>query len=144
MAEALTKDNCKLNSLNLARNNITDKGVKHLAEALKNNNCKLNSLDLAVNNITDEGVKHLPEALTNSNCILENLVLSHEYLSDEGLKYFAETLKHNRKLRTLNLRDSNRRRNMGLDLHITEEGVQHLKDEALRHSNCHVKIYFLD
>ena len=140
LAEALTKNNCKLNSLDLAGNNITDEGVKHLAEALTNNNCKLNSLDLASNKITDKGVKHLAEALTDSNCILNSLIISHDYLSDQGLKHFAEALKHNCKLRKLILSSGLFRGNTG----ITKDGVQHLKDEALRHSNCDVVILFLD
>ena len=147
LAEALTNSNCKLNSLNLFLNNITDEGVKHLAKALKNNNCKLNSLDLARNNITDEGVKHLAEALTNSNCILKKLHLSHNCLSNEGLKHFAEALKHNCKLRRLLLYDthltSDRSKTPSHKAgNITKDGVQHLKDEALRHSNCDVEILF--
>ena len=139
LAEALTNNNCKLNSLDLARNNITAEGVKHLAEALTNNNCKLNNLHLFGNNITDEGVKHLAEALTGNNCILNSLLLSLNCLSDEGLKYFAEALKYNRKLRKLILTRSLFQNNKVVNAsHITKDGVQHLKDEALRHSNCNV------
>ena len=146
LAEALTNNNCKLNSLDLVRNNITDEGVKHLAEALTNSNCKLNSLDLVLNNITDEGVKHLAEALADSNCILNSVRLSHNFLSDEGLKYFAEALKHNCKLRRLLLYDthliSDRSKTPSHKAgNITKDGVQHLKDEALRHSNCDVEIF---
>ena len=139
LAEALTNNNCNLNSLDLSGNNITDEGVKHLAEALTNNNCKLNSLDLTRNNITAEGVKHLAEALTDSNCILNSVRLFHNFLSDEGLKYFAEALKYNLKLRKLILTGSRLKYN-GVDNvgNITKDGVQHLKDEALRHGNCDV------
>ena len=42
-------------NLNLEANDITDKAVKHLATALTHTNCKLNSLDLSHNNITDKG-----------------------------------------------------------------------------------------
>ena len=148
LAEALTNTNCKLNSLDLRTNNITDEGVKHLAEALTNNNCKLNRLDLRINNITDEGVKHLAEAFTNSNCILNSLRLSHDYLSDEGLKHFAEALKHNCKLRRLILLDTHSWIRSETNPHkagnITNDSVRHLKDEALRHSNCDVEIEVLD
>ena len=148
LAEALTNTNCKLNSLDLRTNNITDEGVKHLAEALTNNNCKLNRLDLRINNITDEGVKHLAEAFTNSNCILNSLRLSHDYLSDDGLKQFAEALKHNCKLRRLILLDTHSWIRSETNPHkagnITNDSVQHLKDEALRHSNCDVEIEVLD
>ena len=53
MAEALKHSNCKLNSLTLAQNNVTDKGAECLAEALKHSNCKLNTLDFSFNNVTD-------------------------------------------------------------------------------------------
>ena len=143
LAEALTNNNCKLNSLTLFRNNITDEGVKLLSEALTTANCKLNSLNLGDNDITDEGVKHLAEALTDSNCILKYLNLSHDFLSNEGLKYFAEAFKHNCKLRRLFLSGSLLLIRSETPSHkrgnITKDGVQHLKDEAARHSN--VKIY---
>ena len=136
LAKALTNNNCKLNSLDIDDNKITDEGVKHLAKALTNNSCKLNSLDLGGDKITDESVKHLAEALTDSNCILNSLVLSPGYISDEGLKHFADVLKDNRKLRKLILSRTFFRGNPG----ITKDGVQHLKDVALRHSNCDVVI----
>ena len=66
--------NCKLNSLGLESNRITDKDVKYLTKVLTHTNCKLNRLGLANNKITDEGVKHLTTALVNSNCKLNSLV----------------------------------------------------------------------
>ena len=46
---------CELKRLNLGHTNITDDGVKHLSTALTHTNCTLNSLDLIRNNITDKG-----------------------------------------------------------------------------------------
>ena len=129
LAEALTDNNCQLSSLGLSENDITDKGVKHLAEALKNSNCKLNSLDFSQNVITDEGVKHLTEALTDSNCEVNSLDLSRNYISHEGVKHLAEELMDNNcKLNSLELG--------GLgDNIITDEVVKHLA-EALTNINC--------
>ena len=62
MAEALKHSDCKLNSLNLLHNNITDEGAKCLAEALKHSYCTLNNLNLAYNKLTDEGAKYLTVA----------------------------------------------------------------------------------
>ena len=75
MTAALINSNCKLNSLQLAKTEITDEAVKHLSAALINSNCKLNSLGLANNKITVEGVNHLTRALTNKNCKLKSLSL---------------------------------------------------------------------
>ena len=121
LAEALTNSNCKLNSLDLCGNDITNEGVKHLAEALTNSNCKLNSLDLRVNNITNKVVKHLAEALTNSNCKLNSLDLCGNDITNEGVKHLAEALMNsNCKLNSLVL---------GVN-RITNEGVKHLAEAS--------------
>ena len=141
LAEALTNNNCKLNRLDISGNNITDESVKHLAEALTNNNCKLKSLNLGGNNITDKGVKDLAEVLTNKTCKLISLDLTNINITDKGLKHLAEAFKHNRKLRKLMLSRSCFWDKGGK---ITKDGVQHLKDEALRNSNSDLKILFFD
>ena len=117
---------CELKILNLADNNITDEGVKHLATALTHTNCTLNSLDLGYNNITDEGVKHLATALTHTNCTLNSLNLADNNITDDGVKHLATALTHtNCTLNSLNLGGNN----------ITDEGVKHLST-ALTHTNC--------
>ena len=90
---SVSDSNCKLSSLNLNHNLVTDEGVKYLAEALKNSNCQLNIIDLWQNNVTDEGVKYLAEALKHNNCNLKSLNLTNNKLTDEGGKYLAEALK---------------------------------------------------
>ena len=119
---------CKLNSLNLNHNLVTDEGVKYLAKALKHNNCKLDSLNLADNELTNEGVKCLAEALKDSNCTLSSLNLArNESVTDEGVKYLAEALK-DCKLNSLILWQNN----------VTDKGVKYLA-EALKDSNCKLK-----
>ena len=85
MTKALIKKNCKLNSLGLGTNEITDKGVEHLTTALINNNCKLISLSLKVKSgITDKGVNHLTRALINNNCKLKSLSLPEDVVSEKS------------------------------------------------------------
>ena len=126
LAKALKHSNCKLNSLNLAQNYVTNKGAEYLAEFLKHSNCKLNSLNLAQNNVTDEGAKCLTEALKHSNCKLNSLDLGVNNVTDEGAKCFAEALKQsNCRLNSLDLWRNN----------VTYEGAKCLA-EALKQSNC--------
>ena len=124
--------NCKLNSLNLIENDISDEGVKCLAEALTDSNCKLKSLNLTRNNsVTDEGVKYLANALKHSNCSLERLVLSENSITDQGVKYLAQALKHSDcKLNSVVCQGSN----------ITDQGVKYLA-KALDRSNCKLTSY---
>ena len=123
---SVSDGNCKLNSLNLNHNLVTDEGVKYLAKALKHNNCKLDSLNLADNELTNEGIKCLAEALKDSNCTLSSLNLNHNLVTDEGVESLAEALKNsNCKLKSLNLWQNN----------VTEEGVKKLA-EALKASDC--------
>ena len=126
LVEALKHSNCKLNTLDLSENNVTDKGVECLAEALKHSNCKLNSLNLSRNNVTDKGAECLAEALKHSNCKLNSLNLGINNITDEGAKCLAEALKHsNCKLNSLILAQNN----------VTDKGVKCLV-KALKHSNC--------
>ena len=94
LSTALTHTDCKLNILNLIGNNITDEGVEHLSIALTHTNCKLNSLNLIGNNITDDGVENLSTALTHTNCKLNSLSLSRNNITDEGVKLLSTSLTH--------------------------------------------------
>ena len=129
LVEALKHSNCKLNTLNLSSNNVTDKGAECLAEALKHSNCKLNSLDLWQNNLTDKGVECLAEALKHSNCKLNSLSFMRNNATDKGVECLTEALKHsNCKLNSLYFLQNN----------VTYKGAECLGD-ALKQSNCKLK-----
>ena len=128
LSTALTHTNCKVNSLNLSRNNkITAEGVKHLSTALTHTDCKLNSLNLTSNNITAEGVKHLSTALTHTNCKLNSLNLWDNNITAEGVKYLSTALTHaNCKLNRLTVRHNY------ITNEVTNEGT--VLNIHLRHS----------
>jgi len=97
--------NCKLRSLNLAGNNIGDKGVEQLGKVLVNNN-QLRSLNLKHNNIGDKGVKELVKAFVNNN-ELRSLNLGNNNIGDKGVQELAKGLVNNNELRSLNLWGNN-------------------------------------
>ena len=102
------RNNYKLTSLNLARNNITAEGAKQLADALMHSECKLTELNLAHNNITAEGAKQLADALMHSECKLTELNLEGNNITAEGAKQLADALMHSEcKLTYLNLWENN-------------------------------------
>ena len=68
LGEALKHSHCKLESLDLGSNNLTDDGAKDLADALKHSNCKLKSLDLGFTNFTKETEQYLTDAGRQRNC----------------------------------------------------------------------------
>ena len=70
LAEAIN-NNCQLHTLILAGNFISDIGAKHLAEAINNNNCKLRTLDLSLNNISDRARNLLSNRQSKCKLILK-------------------------------------------------------------------------
>ena len=77
--------------MNLRRNTITDQ--EYLSGALKSGNCKLASLDLADNEITDQGAEYVGQALKNENCKLTSLNLADNKITDQGAEYLTEAIK---------------------------------------------------
>ena len=129
-AAALEHSNCKLESLELSCNKFTDNAAKDFAAALEHSNCKLESLYLSNNKFTDNAAKDFAAALKHSNCKLESLYLSNNKFTDNAAKDFAAALQHsNCKLKSLDLSFNN----------FTEEGRQYLK-EAGKQRNCKVLV----
>ena len=77
LCEALQHSSCKVTTLDLSHNQITDTGVAKLCEALQHSSCKVTTLDLSGNQITDTGVTSLSGALKHSNCKLTSLTLDN-------------------------------------------------------------------
>ena len=88
----LVNTGCRLNSLNLRFNKLTDEAAEHLSTALKHSNCKLNSLNLWDNELTDEGAEHLSAALKHSNCKLNSLNLVNNNITNKAA--FRKSVEH--------------------------------------------------
>ena len=56
-------------SMNLEKNDLGSLGAKEVQKFLVNTGCKLNSLNLSYNQLTDKGAEHLSAALKHSNLI---------------------------------------------------------------------------
>ncbi|XP_072307423.1 leucine-rich repeat-containing protein 34 [Eucyclogobius newberryi] len=104
--DALALSKCLLNTtdvtaLDLSYNNITDKGVKHLAELLQGEN-SLRSLDLTFNDIGESGAQLLSQSL-QSNTTLLSLTLSGNKVKNVGAMRLADLLQVNHALQELRL-----------------------------------------
>ncbi|XP_078380985.1 uncharacterized protein LOC144663792 [Oculina patagonica] len=128
LCEALQHSSCKVTALHLSLNQITDTGVSWLCEALQHSSCKVTTLDLSRNQITDTGVTWLCEALQHSSCKVTTLDLSYNQITDTGVASLCEALQHSScKVTTLDLSGNQ----------ITDTGVTWLC-EALQHPSCKV------
>ena len=103
--DALTKEHCKLNELNITKCSLTHLCMPTLCRTLRNEHCKLRNLILDENAIRDEGVCELFEsALTNEHCKLTELFLAECSRTDKCVSSFCRTLKNERcVLKELNL-----------------------------------------
>ncbi|XP_051537949.1 NLR family CARD domain-containing protein 3 isoform X2 [Myxocyprinus asiaticus] len=119
LGSLLSAKECHIQTLSLADNSISSKGVKPLSRALLVNRT-LTALDLRGNNIGAKGAKTLCEAL-KMNQVLVSVNLQSNQIEDDGARALAEVLQSNRKLTTLNIQKNN----------IGPDGVKKIAD-ALR------------
>ncbi|KAL9965330.1 hypothetical protein ACROYT_G029117 [Oculina patagonica] len=104
LCEALQHPSCKVTTLDLSDNQITDIGVANLCKALQHPSCKVTTLNLSGNQITDTGVARLCEALQHKSCKVTTLNLSGNQITDTGVARLCEALQHiSCKVTTLNL-----------------------------------------
>ncbi|XP_057178836.1 NLR family CARD domain-containing protein 3 [Triplophysa rosa] len=101
LGSLLSAKECHIQTLGLADNSISSKGVKPLSRALLVNRT-LTVLDLRGNNIGAKGAKTLCEAL-KINQFLVSVNLQSNHIEDEGARALADVLQSNRKLTMLNL-----------------------------------------
>ena len=91
LAPILSSRSCKLESLSLSGNSISDDGARVMFFHLRNNT-SLTKLDLSVNQITARGLKDCPILSHDSQCGIELLSLSSNLLQDQGIATVATML----------------------------------------------------
>jgi Ran GTPase-activating protein (RanGAP) involved in mRNA processing and transport len=123
----------KIRSLNLATNDITDRGAVLLATGLSRMRCdRLQSLDLSRNRIGNDGLIAIANAVSHS--FLQKLSLHHNRFDAKGVTYLASLLKGGTLRSLLNLDLSNNS--------IRDTGVFWIA-QALRSRLCCLEELFL-
>ena len=97
-------NNCNLQSLNLERNDIRDKGVTILAQSLKSPNIaaeQIHTLNLSYNNLKAQGFRWLSTIFRSARALVELRMDGND--CGEALGDFVSAIKDNRSLRHLTL-----------------------------------------
>jgi hypothetical protein len=97
----LIKFNKKLNTLDVANNNLNDAKLLQLLKSLKHNN-SLQNLYLTGNNLTQDGAKHLAEFIKHSKS-LKKIDLAANLIGNTGMVYLSKNLIFNKVLQRLDL-----------------------------------------
>ncbi|KAL0992657.1 hypothetical protein UPYG_G00096310, partial [Umbra pygmaea] len=86
LASALQTPNCPLRELDLSSNHLEDRGVKLLCAGPTSLLSNIQTLELARCNLTYKSCETLASALQTPNCPLRKLDLSYNHLEDRGVK----------------------------------------------------------
>ncbi|KAM5330160.1 NLR family CARD domain-containing protein 3 isoform 2-T9 [Glossophaga mutica] len=101
LGSVLSGNDCRIQKISLAENQISNKGAKALARSLLVNR-SLTTLDLRSNTIGPQGAKALADAL-KINRTLVFLSLQSNTIKDDGARSIAEALTANRTLSVIHL-----------------------------------------
>ncbi|XP_052445004.1 uncharacterized protein LOC127986809 isoform X1 [Carassius gibelio] len=95
IAALLQDKHCKLNTLILNNNSITEEGCAALTSALNSNPSNLIELDLSGNTLGNKGIQNICLLLKNPQCKLEKLKLSDCGITGENYKTLISVLRSN-------------------------------------------------
>ncbi|KAL1251668.1 hypothetical protein QQF64_019464, partial [Cirrhinus molitorella] len=95
IAALLQDKHCKLNTVMLNNNSITEEGCAVLTSAFSLNPSNLIELDLSGNKLQNTGIKKLCHLVENNECRLEKLKLSDCSITEEGYKAISSALRSN-------------------------------------------------
>ncbi|XP_043558885.1 NACHT, LRR and PYD domains-containing protein 3-like [Chiloscyllium plagiosum] len=82
ICDILESQNCKLQSLGLAKNSFTQVGCAKLIKSLKGNQT-LTELDIGSNNLQNDGMTELCDILTEPGCKMQSLKVTNAKLTSE-------------------------------------------------------------
>ncbi|XP_067835928.1 NACHT, LRR and PYD domains-containing protein 3-like [Heptranchias perlo] len=102
LSAALRNPDCKIQTLRLWANDLTDSCTEDLVSALSANR-SLMALNLSSNKLGDSGVKLLSAALRNPDCKIQTLRLDGVGLTDSCTEHLVSALSSNRSLTDLSL-----------------------------------------
>ncbi|XP_077072492.1 uncharacterized protein LOC143723674 [Siphateles boraxobius] len=130
IAALLQDKHCKLNTLTLNNNSITEEGFAALTSAFNSNLSNLIELDLSGNKLGNSGMEKICCLLKNTQCLLKKLKLSNCSISEEGYKALASALR------------SNPSHLIELDLTGNDPGQSGVKEfsDLLQDASCKLKI----
>ncbi|XP_067916103.1 ribonuclease inhibitor-like [Heterodontus francisci] len=102
---------CKI--LRLNKNNLQDSGVKFLSTVLKENGCKVETLELKSNALTDDCVKSLVSAISQKGSLME-LDMSNDNqrseqsnrLTDKSVPTFLQLIQTRTNLKEIRLQNN--------------------------------------
>ncbi|XP_038656930.1 NACHT, LRR and PYD domains-containing protein 12-like [Scyliorhinus canicula] len=103
LCASLQRADCKLQTLHLDSNNLSDACAPELSSVLIANTSLL-AIDLNSNKLEDLGVQYLCTALRRSDCRIQKLGLASNGLTDFATEGLVSSLSGKRSLRSLDLR----------------------------------------
>ncbi|XP_043558886.1 NLR family CARD domain-containing protein 3-like isoform X1 [Chiloscyllium plagiosum] len=112
LSQVMTSPDCKLQNLELEKNDLTHKCCETLAFIMSSSRM-LTNLNLSNNNLGDRGIRILSTALKAAQCRVQTLNLSNNNLSIGSWEELVSVLITNQTLRELNV-SSNRMGEAGL------------------------------